>query len=61
MLFGEKGKFSLLSGFQAYWFHGLVEFFPGGEWGVPSLGSAVWCRRLENGTTPSTSASSATA
>lgn len=39
MLFGEKGKFSLLSGFQAYWFHGLVEFFPGGEWGVPSHGS----------------------
>lgn len=40
MLFGEEGKFSLLSGLQAYWFRGIVGFFPGGEWGVPSHGSA---------------------
>jgi hypothetical protein len=40
LLFGEKGKFSLISGLSAYWFRGLVEFFPGGEWGVPSHGSA---------------------
>jgi dienelactone hydrolase len=40
LLFGEKGKLSLISGLSAYWFRGLVEFFPGGEWGVPSQGSA---------------------
>jgi dienelactone hydrolase len=40
LLFGEKGRFSLTSGLWAYWFRGSVEFFPGGEWGVPSHGSA---------------------
>ena len=40
LLFGEKEKISLISGLSAYWFRGLVEFFPGGEWGVPSHGSA---------------------
>lgn len=40
LLFGEKGKFSLMNGLSAYWFRGLVEFFPGGEWGTPSNGSA---------------------
>jgi len=40
LLFGEKGKFSLTSGLWAYWFRGMVEFFPGGEWGIPSQGSA---------------------
>ncbi len=39
LLFGEKGKFSLVHGLGAYWFRGLVEFFPGGEWGMPSQGS----------------------
>ncbi|MDH4085057.1 MAG: hypothetical protein OEW13_07220 [Nitrospira sp.] len=46
LLFGEKGKFSLMSGLSAYWFQGLVEFFPGGEWGVPSHGSAPIVRWL---------------
>ena len=36
MLFGEKGKFSLVSGLRAYWFNGVVQFFPGGEWGISS-------------------------
>ncbi|MDF0672888.1 MAG: hypothetical protein P0120_00905 [Nitrospira sp.] len=40
LLFGEKGKFSLTKGLWAYWFRGSMEFFPGGEWGVPSQGSA---------------------
>lgn len=40
LLFGEKGKFSLAKGLSAYWFKGSMEFFPGGEWGVPSQGSA---------------------
>jgi dienelactone hydrolase len=40
LLFGEKGKFSLVSGLRAYWLGGVVEFFPGGEWGLPSNGSA---------------------
>ena len=40
LLFGEKGKFSLMKGLSAYWFGGSTEFFPGGEWGVPSHGSA---------------------
>ncbi|NGZ11421.1 MAG: hypothetical protein CV088_18960 [Nitrospira sp. LK70] len=40
LLFGEKGKFSLTKGLSAYWFRGSMEFFPGGEWGVPSQGSA---------------------
>lgn len=40
LLFGEKGKFSLTKGLSAYWFQGSMEFFPGGEWGVPSRGSA---------------------
>ncbi len=49
MLFGEQGKFSLVSGLRAYWFQGVFEFFPGGEWGVPSNGSAPivdWLRDL---------------
>lgn len=40
LLFGEKGKVSLISGLSAYWLRGLIEFFPGGEWGIPSHGSA---------------------
>ena len=39
LLFGEKGKFSPTSGLWAYWFRGMADFFPGGEWGVPSHGS----------------------
>lgn len=39
LLFGEKGTFSPASGLWAYWFRGLIEFFPGGEWGIPSHGS----------------------
>jgi hypothetical protein len=39
LLFGEKSTFSLTSGLWAYWFRGVLEFFPGGEWGVPSHGS----------------------
>jgi len=40
LLFGNKGKLSLVSGLQAYWVRGFMDFFPGGEWGVPSEGSA---------------------
>ncbi len=40
LLFGEQGKLSLVSGLRAYWFRGLFEFFPAGEWGIPSEGSA---------------------
>jgi dienelactone hydrolase len=40
LLLGEKGKISLTSGLWAYWFKGSMEFFPGGEWGVPVQGSA---------------------
>jgi len=40
LLFGKKSKFSLMKGLSAYWFHGSMEFFPGGEWGIPSQGSA---------------------
>ncbi|MGC4095952.1 MAG: hypothetical protein QM706_02460 [Nitrospira sp.] len=40
LLFGEKGKFSLVNGLNAYSFGGMGQFFPGGEWGVPSDGSA---------------------
>jgi dienelactone hydrolase len=40
LLFGEKGTLSLVSGLRAYWFGGVVQFFPGGEWGIPSDGSA---------------------
>jgi dienelactone hydrolase len=40
LFFGEKGKFSLTSGLWSYWFRGVGKFFPGGEWGVPSQGSA---------------------
>ena len=40
LLFGEKGEFSLTKGLWAYWFRGLMDFFPSGEWGVPSQGSA---------------------
>lgn len=39
LLFGEKGRFSPASGLWAYWFRGLVTFFPVGEWGVPADGS----------------------
>lgn len=39
LLFGEKGRFSPASGLWAYWFGGLIDFFPGGEWGIPSQGS----------------------
>jgi dienelactone hydrolase len=39
LLFGEKGKFSPTSGLWAYWFRGVVDIFPGGEWGIPSRGS----------------------
>lgn len=49
LLFGEKGKFSLMKGLSAYWFRGSMEFFPGGEWGVPSQGSAPivnWLRAV---------------
>ncbi|MBX3326339.1 MAG: hypothetical protein U0223_19085 [Nitrospira sp.] len=47
LLFGEKGKFSLVHGLEAYWFRGVIESFPGGEWGMPSKGSApivTWLR-----------------
>ena len=40
LLFGEKGNPSLLSGLVAYWFRGSLDFFPGGEWGLPTQGSA---------------------
>jgi len=40
LLFGEQGKLSLVSGLKAYWFGGVSDFFPGGEWGLPSKGSA---------------------
>ncbi|MDF0650148.1 MAG: hypothetical protein P0121_01590 [Nitrospira sp.] len=49
LLFGEKGKFSLMKGLSAYWFRGSLEFFPGGEWGLPSQGSAPivnWLRAV---------------
>ena len=39
LLFGEKGTFSPSSGLWAYWFRGMVTFFPGGEWGIPAQGS----------------------
>lgn len=39
LLFGEKGTFSPAGGLWAYWFRGILDFFPGGEWGVPSHGS----------------------
>lgn len=39
LLFGEKGRFSPAGGLWAYWFRGLVTFFPGGEWGVSTQGS----------------------
>lgn len=39
LLFGEKGTFSPASGLWAYWFRGMAEFGPGGEWGVPTQGS----------------------
>lgn len=47
LLFGEKGKFSPTSGLWAYWFRGVADFFPGGEWGVPAHGSTpivAWLR-----------------
>ncbi|OQW30996.1 MAG: hypothetical protein A4E19_20745 [Nitrospira sp. SG-bin1] len=47
LLFGEKGKFSLTTGLWAYWFQGFMDFFPGGEWGIPAQGSApvvTWLR-----------------
>jgi dienelactone hydrolase len=39
LLFGEKGTLTLTSGLWAYWFKGSLEFFPSGEWGIPSNGS----------------------
>lgn len=39
LLFGGKGTFAPASGLWAYWFRGMVEFGPGGEWGVPAQGS----------------------
>lgn len=39
LLFGEQGTVSLASGLWAYWFRGTGEFFPGGEWGLPTQGS----------------------
>lgn len=49
LLFGEKGRFSPAGGLWAYWFRGLVEFFPVGEWGVPAQGSppiVSWLRGI---------------
>lgn len=49
LLFGEKGTFSPTSGLWAYWFRGVVDFFPGGEWGIPTHGSAPivdWLRAV---------------
>lgn len=49
MLFGNKGEESVPSGFKAYWFNGLIDFFPHGEWGIPSDGSAPivsWLREV---------------
>lgn len=49
LLFGEKGRFSPASGLLAYWFRGLIEFFPGGEWGIPAQGSppiVSWLRSV---------------
>lgn len=49
LLFGKKGTFSPSSGLWAYWFRGLIEFFPGGEWGIPAQGSppiVSWLRGL---------------
>ncbi len=49
MLFGTKGEESGRSGFKAYWFNGFINFFPHGEWGVPSDGSAPivsWLREV---------------
>lgn len=40
LLFGEKGKFSLVNGLNAYWFRGFTDFFPGGEWGMSERRSA---------------------
>ncbi|MBM4128285.1 MAG: hypothetical protein FJ247_13285 [Nitrospira sp.] len=40
LLFGETGRFSPASGLWAYWFRGMAEFGLGGEWGVPTNGSA---------------------
>lgn len=47
LLFGEKDTFSPASGLWAYWFRGLIDFFPDGEWGVPTQGSPLivsWLR-----------------
>lgn len=49
LLFGAKGRFSPASGLWAYWFGGLLDFFPHGEWGLPSHGSQPiiqWLRGL---------------
>jgi dienelactone hydrolase len=39
LLFGKKETLSPVAGLWAYWFSGVVDFFPGGEWGIPSHGS----------------------
>ncbi len=49
LLFGTKSRFSPASGLWAYWFGGLLDFFPHGEWGLPSHGSQPivhWLRGL---------------
>ncbi|MCP9471421.1 MAG: hypothetical protein NNA30_01635 [Nitrospira sp.] len=49
LLFGEKGSFSPTRGLWAYWFGGMIDRFPYGEWGIPPRGSPAiveWLRRL---------------
>ncbi|MCP9450635.1 MAG: hypothetical protein NNA21_11315 [Nitrospira sp.] len=49
LLFGEKGAFSPASGLRAYWFGGMIDHFPYGEWGIPPQGSPAiveWLRSL---------------
>ncbi|MCP9456644.1 MAG: hypothetical protein NNA18_11130 [Nitrospira sp.] len=49
LLFGKKGTFSPASGLRAYWFGGMLDHFPYGEWGMPPHGSPVivrWLRGL---------------
>jgi hypothetical protein len=49
LLFGAKGTFSPASGLRAYWFGGMIDHFPHGEWGVPLHGSpaiVTWLRGL---------------
>lgn len=49
LLFGTKGRFSPASGLWAYWFGGMIDHFPNGEWGMPRHGSpaiVTWLRGL---------------